>query len=411
MSGREAFLVSKLKDGIQGESAGDRNTSHNSLPSPFSPRSLPNSLHPPPPPPPIHGTLADAIVYLRMLEGAKLPPVYERKRKQVMEKLLDLQGEGRREIPAALDVDGSDIVEPGEEDHGPAGKLEKTESPYKKRFSQTSSEDGEEDGESPARLIRRNSKLANLMSKFEQQSEERGNRYKTLEQLKKAKQQEPEKEQDELELEEEEEEEIVEEEEEAKEEESIPPVEANHVQEEDVEPTEALKVEEVAEGKSRSRALSHGFGKIKKLFKSSKEKSPVPMADGESQHDATEVLPEQPEREVEEDVEEKSVDSDVKLFSQLDRVTKRLGSTHHQRVYVTLRSTTVAIAKNIKGDDSKEIQLTGASASMKDSLHFELHGEKKSYVFRADSEESCQQWVETLTAAIQECSPVEEIEG
>lgn len=320
-----------------------------------------------------------------MLEGAKLAPIYERKRKQVMEKLLDLQGEGRREAPPVTSSEQNSV----EEEPGVISSLE--ESPVKKRHSGISSEGDDEDG---SRLVRRNSKLLGLMNKFEQSDESRSFKYKTLEELKKGKQADQQK-KDGVEGEKKEEEVENPEPEE-------PEVEENTVEEleEEDEELEQPVIEDTVEEKSRSRAITQGFGKFKKLFKSSKDKDKPYAVVPEPQ-----AADEQEEKEAVEVEEPKEEGKDIKLSTQLDRVTKRLGSTYHQRVHVTLRTSILTIAKNIKGEDSKEIVLSGTSVTTKDAMHFELHCEKKTFVFRADCEESCQQWVEALQGVIVECSP------
>lgn len=309
-----------------------------------------------------------------MLEGAKLAPIYERKRKQVMQRLLELQGEGRKDVadvPSLSSVDDQSVEEE-------LASVSTEESPARKRHSQISSGE-DEDG---SKLVRRNSKLLGLMSKFEQPDENKSNfKYKTLEQLKN-KQSEP----------------TEEEEEEVEEEEASPvpeePADVEELAEEDEEqPTAA------AEEKSRTKGR---FGKFKKLFKSKDKDKPYAPVEIEQSGESQEELLKDKEGEEEEANE---VDSDIRLTAQLDRVTKRLGSTHHQRVYVTLRSTTLTVAKNVKGEDAREIALAGTSVSAKDSVHFEFHCDKKGLVFRTDSEDTCQQWVEAIQTAITECSP------
>ena len=311
-----------------------------------------------------------------MLEGAKLAPIYERKRKQVMQRLLELQGEGRKDldVPSMSSVDDQSVEEE-------LASISTEESPARKRHSLISS--GEDD--EGARIVRRNSKLLGLMSKFEQPDDSKSSfKYKTLEQLKNKQSDQPEED---------------EEEEEASPVPEEPAVE-ELAEEDDEQP--AAATEEVVEEKSRTKAR---FGKFKKLFKSSKDKDkPYAPVEVEASSETQETAEQAGQKEGEEE-ETKEVDSDIRLSSQLDRVTKRLGTTQHQRVYVTLRSTTLTVAKSIKGEDSREIALAGTSVSTKDSVHFEFHCDKKGLVFRTDCEETCQQWFVAMQTAITECSP------
>ena len=297
-----------------------------------------------------------------------------------MQRLLELQGEGRKDVVAELDVPSLSSVDDQSVEEELAS-ISTEESPARKRHSLISSGEDEEG----SKIARRNSKLLGLlMSKFEQPDDNKTKfKYKTLEQLKN-KQSEPQEDE-----EEEVEEEVLEE-----------PAEVEELAEEDDEHP-AATTEEVVEDKSRSKGR---FGKFKKLFKSKDKDKPYAPVEVEPSSEAQEE--QAGEKEGEEPEEEvKEVDSDIRLSAQLDRVTKRLGSTHHQRVYVTLRSTTLTVAKTIKGEDAREIALAGTSVSVKDSVHFEFHCDKKGLVFRTDCEEACQQWVEAMQAAITECSP------
>ena len=376
-----------------------------------------------------------------MLEGAKLAPVYERKRKHLMEQLLDLQGDTRREAPVKFESDDDDD---DEEDAA------LPPSPVKRREKQTSEDDK-----------KRESKLSDRMSKFEKPSAASGGRnfkYKTLEELKKRNS-------------------ITSDTDKPDEKEAslspsvatapeITPDSPSPIPEEP--PTQTKDTLEVSSKKqkkkstpkttpvstpettrkNRASSLAGGLlNKVKKIkHDSSKERASsldassvdnVGVEEGEkgttdnieldegdegnAQANSTtskpaapevKVVEEEkppeplPEEKVEEIQEEEEEEDGKPLVSNLERVTRRLGRYSYQKIEMTLLSESVKFRKhNQSVDKSTEIPLVGAASAIRDSYQFELHTPDKSYTFRTDSEELCTKWVTALGEAIDICNP------
>lgn len=342
-----------------------------------------------------------------MLEGAKLAPVYERKRVQLMAKLLDLQGDARKEAPPKLDDDSEDeddaISEESPKHDAPDGTPEKKVTPE-----------------------RRNSrKLDDIKNKFNQPSGKgAGYRYKTLEELKKESamkkagvrsdsvSEEP--------TEEEKEDNIPQ----PTAREKTPPPPAvdptpsdNQVEElteedEDLPPSSdpTPTVVEPVEQEKKGRSHTLGSGLIGKIFKGGKGKDrslSIPdtgSTDNISQlsaENSTITLDEEEQGEGEEEEEP------GKFTSHLERVTRRLGKYNYQKVTATLDNDTFHFIKP-KDKSGTTLSLVGAATAIRDSYQFELHTVDKSYTFRTDSEDLCIKWVDLLKGAIDACSPPQE---
>ena len=366
-------------------------------------------------------SLLDTIVYLRMLEGAKLAPVYERKRKHLMEQLLDLQGDTRREAPP--------------------------------KFAESESEDDDDDLEEPAapspvkrRVNSGETKVTDRFSKFEKPSTAVGARsfkYKTLEELKKSR--------NSVTIEDDKPTEESKTTTAADKKEDDPPEEeVNSVNTDSLEVPDKKKKKgkttpkttpsttptstpDVTRKNRASSLAGNLFNKVKKNKKhEEKERSnslvPTPTTDtvtevtggGESIEldEEDEVVPvgvtntkapSIPDKEP--SIEEAEEGGEQPLVSSLERVTKRLGRYVYQKVEMTLGKDSVKYRKpNQSESKATEVSLMGAASAIRDSYQFELHTPDKSYTFRAETEGACTQWVTALGEAIEVCNPVPLIE-
>lgn len=344
-----------------------------------------------------------------MLEGAKLAPVYERKRLQLMGRLDDLIGDTRREAPPRFEDD----------DDEDETSLASVESP---RHQQSAGEGSGSD--SSKKMERRNSKLDDIKNKFEQPKSKGGYRYKTLDELKKESANKRKS--------------FAESKEESKENEpasqpskeetaSQPSKEETakvdkqiSVKDEEVVVVEELKEEDEAEivaekeddkevkndvNQKKSRTHTLGSG-LKKVFKKkNKDRSvapdPADTMDNISQisDNALDNVSTIQEEEIPQEEEE-----GFKLSSRLERVNKRLGRYNYQEMTVTLDNDTVTLLRP-KDKEGTVVSLIGAATAIRDSYQFELHSVDKSYTFRTDSEDLCVKWVDMLKAAIDACTP------
>ena len=368
-----------------------------------------------------------------MLEGAKLAPVYERKRHQLMGRLDDLIGDTRREAPPRFE----------EDDDEDETSLASVESP---RHQQNV---GEGSGsESSKTLERRNSKLDDIKNRFEQPKSKGGYRYKTLDELKKesankrrstieskeeeSKENEPANQPSKEErasrpLKEERASQAVKKErasQPSKEERASQPLKEERVDKqipviEDIPVVEELKEEDEADivaekeddkevksdvNQKKSRTHTLGSG-LKKVFK--KKTKDRPIADTTDTMDTVSQISENAVDNVcaiqEEEVPQEEEEG-FKLSSRLERVNKRLGRYNYQEMTVTLDNDTVTLLRP-KDKEGTVVSLIGAATAIRDSYQFELHSVEKSYTFRTDSEDLCIKWVDTLKAAIDACTP------
>ena len=352
-------------------------------------------------------------MYLRLLEGAKLAPVYEKKRIQLMNKLLDLQGDTRKEAPPKFDSDTDE-----EDEENPLSP--KSEDSPKKQ---------------PADVEKRNSKILEMTKNFSQPSKPTTYRYKTLEELKRER--ELKKAGISIETETE-----TDSKEDSKESSVVAPDDTNDTKTE--EEAAATAVEEVAveeapvtetqetqetpyeetqadtKGKQHRKSRSHtlGTGLIGKLGKKLKGKGKersltvgdVDTMDNISQASENEIVPNATSEaitEQSEDVPELTEEDEMEGFhlsSQLERVTRRFGKYIYHKVNVTLSNDTVTIMKP-KDKEGTHVSLVGAATAIRDSYSFELHTVDKSYTFQTESEDLCVKWVDTLKLAIDTYTP------
>ena len=333
-----------------------------------------------------------------------------------MARLLDLQGDTRKEAPPKFEDDSED--DDDEETEAP-------ESPQK-RGSQGSTTEEKRD--------RRNSKLNDMKSRFDPPSSKGSYKYKTLEELKK------EREMKKLGIKTESQDEsnepapaspsteevqnpttaasanddtsnaVAEEIEELKEEDEVDrPSNGIDAQEQKV-PEEV-----VVDKKARSHSKASKFGKFFKGKSRDKDRSlSIPENTGSTDNisqisaENTSIAPEEETTPSVGGAEEEK--EDQKPFSsKLERVTRRLGKYSYQKVTATLNGDTFHFAKPNKDKDGTTLSLVGAATAVRDSYQFELHTVDKSYTFRTDSEELCIKWVESLKGAIDGCTPVEEL--
>lgn len=385
----------------------------------------------------------DTIVYLRMLEGAKLAPVYERKRKHLMEQLLDLQGDTIREAPPKFDSDDE------EDDDVPTAAAQP--SPVKMRTKPEVENKRSTGGGS----------LADRTSKFEKPSSTAAGKnrfkYKTLEELKKSR--------NSVTLEDKEEEKEPLPSPAAAEESKKEPetAKSDPISEEPSTPskdllnvdtksspvsTPSLTPSATPETKRKNRASSLAGGlmkKMKKLKHENKNRSssmndstsmenieekqsngleldeedegesapPTPQATEKESQNTIEQQ-QQPEEEpsamIEEEEEEEAKGDeetgDKPFTSTVEKVTKRLGRYTYQKVEMTLLPEAVFYRKpNQSESKSTEVSLIGAASAIRDSYQFELHTPYKSLTFRTDTEDLCAKWVTALGEAIDACNP------
>lgn len=332
-----------------------------------------------------------------MLEGAKLSPVYDRKRRQLMDKLLDLQGDTRRVAPPSFEGDNEPSL--------PTSPVRADES----RTSIPSEGEGSETGE---RVIsHRSSKILDMRGKFEQTSSERPNYYKTLDQLKKGSPSHKDKD--------------------SVQEEQLPNKEESPSKEEEVVEDEKEESFEIPEDAPDAAELNHDRSQRKE--KKDKKHRPAffkkflgPKRDrvdsGASPLGSTENLDStakedkenecnsapSEEKPADEPEEETVDDKDAPLVATMNRVSKRLGRTSLQQVQLVLHGTSVKITKittKEKDKETIEIDLTTSATAPRDNLHFEICTTSKTYTFRAESEEQCSLWTSRLMETIKSCTP------
>ena len=336
-----------------------------------------------------------------MLEGAKLSPVYDRKRRQLMDKLLDLQGDTRRGAPPSFEGDYEPSL--------PTSPDRMDES----RMSVTSEGDGSESGERT--LHHRTSKILDMRGKFEQPSAGRPTYYKTLEQLKKGS---PDHKDNATSADK-----SVPEEQQQAEKEASPEKEQEAVEDEKEEsfeiPEDVPDIAEHSQGKSQRKGKKDKKHRpaFKKLLAPKRDRvdsgaSPVGSTENldQSTKEGRENEDNSPpsEEQAADELEEEEVDEDAPLVAILNRVSKRLGRTSLQPVQVVLEGTSVKITKVTSKDKDKEtteIDLATSATAQRDHLHFEIFTTSKTYTFRAQSEEQCSLWTTRLMDVIKSCTP------
>lgn len=338
-----------------------------------------------------------------------------------MTKLLDLQGDTRKEAPPRFDDDSEDDDE-DEAGEAPAGQGSPT-----KRGSQSSMEEKRE---------KRNSKLSDIKTRFDQPTSKGSYKYKTLEELKK------EREMKKLGIKTEsqdEEKEATPVAEEVPESPSSTPAHdaATTAPAPPVEEIEELKEEDEVEagpsqdehkettggggGTEQKKGRQKVASKFGKFFKGKGKDRSLSIPDNPGSSDnisqlsaengSTTQIEEEPLSTEEPPRTGAEGDDQKPLTSMLERVTRRLGKYNYQKVRATLNGDTFHFAKPNKDKDGTTLSLVGAATAVRDSYQFELHTVDKSYTFRTDSEELCIKWVDSLKQAIEAFTPepVEEL--
>ena len=307
-------------------------------------------------------TCADAVVFLRTLEQFRIPPVVERRRKELLEKLVHLQGDTLREEPPRF--------EPVDEEEEKAKQLKRTDSKVGDRVKEIEDVDApskpkdaksqkpqEQTGKGDKEVGGKKAKEtaeggASALTSVEQAASEGGNEL-TAEQTSTGGSCE-----------------------------------------------NLNKLEE----KEKKKGLGFRFRRRGK-DRDKSEKRAVSPARPESQID-DEIQKEEPSKEPskqepEEEKEASVDDEDVKLKLQLERkVTKRFGGHQWQKMNVSLKEFTLFIGNRDKVD------LVGCTITTTDA-GFDLcsHPEHKTFIFRSENAEAKEKCVSTLQAAIDECTP------
>ncbi len=368
-----------------------------------------------------------------MLEGAKLAPVYERKRKQLMEQLVDTQGDTRREAPPKFadsedDDDEEDTVSPA--------------TPVKHRQPSSS---GEQENK------KRESKLSDRMSKFEKPTTGTGRnfQYRTLEELRKKRNSKADTDLEKLDIEAETTK-NVDRDKSTSEEPASPLMDTLEVEKNktpSTTPTVTPTSTPDTKRKNRAQSLAGGiFNKVKKKKGDIKDRSGSLDVTGKDRSGSLDVtgsndnlsaivdtpltidsnivepskpVVEEEQQPIEEptpqdDQKESEEDNDKPFTSHLERVSKRLGRYTYQKIEMMILEESVKFWKhNQNQDKAATISLIGAATAIRDSYQFEIHTPDKSYTFRAESEELCVKWFTLLNEVINVCNPIlieEEIE-
>lgn len=134
------------------------------------------------------------------------------------------------------------------------------------------------------------------------------------------------------------------------------------------------------------------------------------VAEKEEEKEGEQAAEEEGEKEAEEEEKGEELEEGVKILSQLEkRVPKRLGKGFN---WVTisgkLKETTLIL---MAGSKDKELDLSGCMVSPSDAavngIELYSHKEQKQWVFRVETNELREKWVEELQKSIDAC-PVEE---
>ena len=151
--------------------------------------------------------------------------------------------------------------------------------------------------------------------------------------------------------------------------------------------------EEEEEDKKRTYSIHSFSSHMKKLF--GRSTSPYPPGKDQQQEPPAPVPGEEE-------------DTSIKLTSQMEKRTKKFGTSSWVKCTLTLREALVCV------DKDKQVDLPHCTAMPSPNpCELELHQPKggKTLLLRAESEELRNQWVEALQAAIQACSPQQEPAG
>ena len=165
--------------------------------------------------------------------------------------------------------------------------------------------------------------------------------------------------------------------------------------------TESLeedKEDGVKEKKGKSKGLKGLFGKKKKMERS-RDPSPAPSPAPLQAQTSEEIDEPKPAQ------EDKALPPDFKIQAQLEKRVKRFGGHGWIKQTVTLKENTLIVM----GEKNKEdkIELVGCTCAPNEAANmFDLHQpDHKQLTFRAETAEVRDQWVMALQEAIQECTP------
>lgn len=313
---------------------------------------------------------ADAVVFLRTLEQFKIPPVVERRRKELLERLLALQGDTLRDTPPRFEpVDEEETKSPVRTDSkskvgGLVKGIEETDTGSKEAKSQKSVK-SEEEPKAP-----KDDKVSGGKGEESKESSSKNNNLeKKVE---------------------------------------------NELKPEQLAVSGSSESLNKLDEKEKKRGLGFRFKRSK--AKDNKEKQQVtspgktesPAVD-EGQKDGApkeepskdEAPEEPPKEEANEEKEAATQEENGKVEFQLERrVPKRFGGHQWQKQTVILKDFTLSIGPKDKVD------LVGCTIASTDN-GFELysHPERKTFMFKGPSDEVKDKCISTLQAAIDECTP------
>lgn len=314
---------------------------------------------------------ADAVVFLRTLEQFRIPPVVERRRKELLERLLALQGDTLRDTPPCFEPpDEEETKQPVRTDSkrkvgGLVKGIEETDTGSKtKEAKSQKSVKSEEEPKAP-----KDDKVSGGKGEESKESSSKNN------DLEKKVENELKPEQ--------------------------PAVSGS---------SESLnKLDE----KEKKRGLGFRFKRSKAKDKEKQQvtspgrtESPAVdegQKDGPSKEEPSkEEAPEEPSKEeADEEKETATQEENGKVEFQLERrVPKRFGGHQWQKQTVTLKDFTLCIGPKDKVD------LVGCTIASTDN-GFELysHPERKTFMFKGPSDEVKDKCISTLQATIDECTP------
>lgn len=404
---------------------------------------------------------AEALVFLRQLGDFKIPAVMERRRKGLLDKLLELQGDTFRGDSAPKDSSKASpepapsetkLKSPEPQVKSPEPKVEKPaaskvekEEDEKPAVRSTVTSPSRDSVTSPKRLSRGDSKISALVGNYEHittlaKKEEQAETPKRFVQLKKVPKPsdfpDKEKGKDEEEAPKEEEKEELKPAalEKVAEKTSLTPEPSPQLRRkgkengglkserpsstvsEESANTEAPEEEEAAEdqdgGEKESSKKKGKFGRFGKKLggklkhkkqKGGRDKSPSrAMEEEDDKSGGSEVE----EGEQKEEVATPEHEEGVKISGMLERkVTARFKSSKWVKVSVKLKDNVLYIG------DKEKVELAGYMVAASD-VGFDVvnHATQKQIQFRLEpeGENSKERWVEVLTAAIEECTPQQE---
>ena len=391
MSVKDSVLLIKLKDGIQGECSQLQLLRQNNF---FLPLSL---------------SVADTVVFLRMLEQFKIPAVMETRRKKLLEKLLYLQGDTIRETPPSYENGDATSPTDGKRElarnssvsvvDSKVSEYARIETKAKKEMTAfspkkaagTAPEVAKEEDVAPANEGTDYLEPASVLKRENKKGEDGAAA-------------------------------------------SERPASTASNESDKKEPTEESSgVAAAGEGKGKKKRFGGGGLKVlrNKIGKRSKktgqnvsavtlvegengEQEPAEQGEGEETTSVAGGEGEEEEKEAEEategegtaEKEEEVQEEGVRIKSALEkRVPKRLGKSFNWiKIAGKLKETTLVL---IAGSKDKELELVGCMVSPSDAapngIELFSHREQKQWVFRVETSELREKWVEELQKAIDAC--------